>query len=48
MKHEMHEARPEAQEGGEEGGHGWLWMLLCCIPMIVIFVLIAVGVWSLR
>ena len=20
----------------EEGGHGWLWMLACCIPMIAV------------
>ena len=29
------------------GGKAWLWMALCCIPMIVIVVLVALGVWNL-
>lgn len=29
------------------GGKAWLWMALCCIPMIAIVVLVALGVWNL-
>lgn len=30
----------------EEGGHGWLWMLACCIPMIAVAVLLVLGFFS--
>lgn len=48
MKLEMDNPRPGAQEGGKQGGDGWLWMLLCCIPMIALIVLAVLGVWSAR
>ena len=40
----------EGQEGQEEGHGGmhWLWMVLCCLPMIVIVVMILVGAWGFR
>jgi hypothetical protein len=28
-------------------GKAWLWMALCCIPMVAIVVLVALGVWDL-
>jgi hypothetical protein len=31
---------------GEEGRHGWLWMLAWCIPMIAIVVLLTLGYFS--
>jgi hypothetical protein len=31
------------EEGG--GWRKWLWMLACCIPMIVLFVFLAYGFW---
>ena len=41
MQHETGDRR-------KDGGKGWLWMVLCCVPMIVIIVLIAFGFWSSR
>ena len=29
------------------GRRAWLWMALCCIPMVAIVVLVALGVWNL-
>ena len=31
------------QGHGKGGWKGWFWMALCCVPMIAIVVLIAVG-----
>lgn len=39
MNHQMHEEK-------KGGWKIWLWMALCCIPMIVIVVLLALGYWS--
>lgn len=38
------------EPGDEEQGSwkSWLWMALCCLPMIAIIVLIALGYWGLR
>ena len=35
------------ETGHEEPGgrKGWLWMLTCCVPMVTIVVLIALGFW---
>ena len=35
---------------GEDKGSwkDWLWMVVCCVPMIAIFVLVWLGVWSFR
>ena len=30
--------------GGDGGGHGVLMMIACCVPMVLIFVLIALKV----
>lgn len=32
---------PEQPEGGGHGRHGVLMMIACCVPMVVVFVLIA-------
>ncbi len=52
MDHETH-GRDQSQSdrsGTPEGGHGgWKHMglmILCCAPMIVIFLLISFGIWS--
>lgn len=37
---------PDEEEPG--GRRAWLWMLACCVPMIAIIVLIALGFWSSR
>lgn len=39
--------RHDADEGATHGWKHWFWMALCCIPMIAIVVLIALGYWSL-
>lgn len=35
------------EPGDAKGGRwtGWFWMVLCCLPMIAIVVLIALGLW---
>ena len=38
----MQHASGGAKSGG---GKGWLWMALCCLPMIALVVLIALGLW---
>lgn len=38
----------EANDEDKGGGKGWLWMVVCCVPMIAIIVLIAFGFWSSR
>lgn len=41
--HDRHS--PAATENGSgHSGHGWLAMLACCIPMIVVFALVALRV----
>ena len=33
--------------GGKKGGWtGWLWMAACCVPMVAIVLLFALGYWS--
>lgn len=27
---------------------GWLWMAACCVPMIAVVVLVALGFWGSR
>jgi hypothetical protein len=36
--------RHETDDGKKSGG--WFWMVLCCVPMIAIIVLIALGLWK--
>jgi hypothetical protein len=36
----------ESGEEDHDGRRAWLWMLACCVPMIAIIVLIAIGFWS--
>ena len=36
----------ESGDGKKGGWKGWLWMAACCVPMIAIVVLIALGYWS--
>jgi hypothetical protein len=38
----QHEPDDETQGGRK----AWLWMVACCVPMIAIVVLIALGYWS--
>jgi nitrate reductase NapE component len=33
----------ETKDGKKSGWKGWLWMAACCIPMVVIAVLVALG-----
>ena len=35
------------ESGGAKsgGGKGWFWMALCCLPIIAIVVLMALGLW---
>lgn len=37
----------QRETGHEEPGgwKAWLWMLICCVPMVAIVVLIALGFW---
>lgn len=46
MQRPMREEPLAAREKREDGKHGWLWMVLCCIPMILIAVLLILGIWS--
>lgn len=39
MQHE-----PDGEKHGES--KAWFWMVACCVPMIAIIVLIALGYWS--
>ena len=35
------------QGDGKKGGRtAWLWMAACCVPMIAIVLLFALGYWS--
>lgn len=38
------------EHGNEQKGSwkDWLWMAVCCVPMIAILVLLWLGVWSFR
>lgn len=36
----------EADEEGKHSWKDWLWMVLCCVPMLAIIVLVALGYWS--
>jgi len=33
----------EPDDGKQGGSKGWIWMVLCCAPMVAIVVLIALG-----
>lgn len=39
MQHEM-------GDGQQRGWKSWFWMAVCCVPMIAIIILIALGYWS--
>lgn len=41
MQHEMN-------DGKQGSWKSWFWMVVCCIPMIAIIVLVALGYWSAR
>lgn len=41
MQHEM-------GDGRQRGGKSWFWMVVCCVPMIAIIILIALGYWISR
>lgn len=41
----MHHGSDDGKKGGWKG---WLWMAACCVPMIAIIVLVALGYWSSR
>jgi hypothetical protein len=36
----------EPTDGKKAGWTVWVWMAVCCVPMIVIFLLVALGYWS--
>jgi hypothetical protein len=36
----------EPSDGKKIGLKAWLWMLACCVPMVAIAVLIALGYWT--
>jgi len=38
--------QPEPGDGEKGRRKTWLWMAACCVPMIAIIVLIALGYWS--
>lgn len=37
----------EPGNGEQAGWKSWLWMILCCVPMVAIVVLVLLGVLSL-
>ena len=37
----------DSDEAPKHGWKHWLWMALCCIPMIAIVLLLMLGYWSL-
>ena len=37
----------EPNDGKKSGGRMWLWMIVCCVPMIAVFVLVALGYWTI-
>lgn len=39
----MHNESDGKQPGSRKA---WLWMLACCVPMIAIIVLLALGFWT--
>lgn len=41
MQHE-----PDDEKQG--GWKSWYWMVLCCVPMVAVIVLVALGYWSFR
>jgi len=36
----------EARGAKKRGWKNWLWMIACCVPMVAIIVLLALGYWS--
>ena len=36
----------EPDDGEKSPWKTWLWMAACCVPMIAVVVLIALGYWS--
>lgn len=38
----------DRRKGKSERRSGWLWMALCCIPMIAVVILVALGYWGSR
>lgn len=40
--------RPEASDDKNSGRSAWFWMALCCVPMIAIIILVALGYWAGR
>ena len=36
----------EPYDGKQDGWKSWFWMVLCCIPMVAVIVLVALGFWS--
>lgn len=44
MPHHTRDEPQRANGSGAHGEHGWLTMLLCCIPMVAIILLILFGI----
>jgi len=40
--------KEEPDDSGKGAGSGWLWMVACCVPMLALIVLIALGYWNFR
>lgn len=38
----------EPGDGKNSGWKMWLWMAACCVPMVAIIVLVALGYWTIR
>ena len=34
--------------GKDSGWRMWLWMAACCIPMVAVAILVALGYWNWR
>ena len=45
MEYMDHGAHGMGDEEGHSGWRHWGMMLLCCLPMIALFVLLILGVW---
>ena len=37
-----------SNDGQDGGWKAWLWMAACCVPMIAVVILFALGYWTFR
>ena len=38
----------EHDDAANHGWKSWIWMVLCCVPMIAIIAVTALGLWGFR